>query len=71
MGAFYQSKDGSIEIRPGVKRKVMTSAGPLNAVVEGVYGISVPFEIEVVENPGDPVETPHKAGDYLLVRVLE
>lgn len=69
MGVTYQSPDGTIEIRPGLKLKVMTSSGALNAVVEGVYGISVPFEIEIIENPVDPVETPLKAGDYLLVRV--
>ena len=71
MGVHYRSKDGSIEIRPGARLKVTTSTGTVNATVESVYGVAVPFEIAVVENPDDPVETPLKPGDYLLVRVTD
>ena len=70
MGVVYKSKDGVTELRPGARLKVVTPTGAVNAIVESVYEISVPFEIQIVENPTDPVESPLKAGDYLLVRVI-
>lgn len=71
MGNVFQSKDGIVEIRPGVRIKVTTPKGSLNAVVEGIYGVNAPFEIEIIENPSDPIESPLKAGDYILLRVDE
>lgn len=71
MGAFFQSKDGKIDVRQGASIKVKTSTGEVSAVVESIYGLTVPFEIQIIEEPEDPVETTLQAGDYILVRITE